>query len=77
MSGEVLPFQAVYAGKTSGSLPTSSAPNYNKAVEELKFHFESSVNDTYWSTMTTMQSYIINILAPYFESHHKKLNLPN
>ena len=77
MSGEVLPFQAVYAGKTSGSLPTSSAPNYNKAVEELKFCFESSGNDTYWSTMKTMQSYVINILAPYFESHRKKLNLPN
>ena len=77
MSGEVLPFQAVYAGKTSGSLPTSSAPNYKKAVEELKFCFESSGNDTYWSTMKTMQSYVINILAPYFESHRKKLNLPN
>ena len=77
MSGEVLPFQAVYAGKTSGSLPTRNALNYKKAVEELKFRFESSGNDTYWSTMITMQSYVINILAPYFESHRKKLNLPN
>jgi hypothetical protein len=77
MSGEVLPFQAIYAGKTSGSLPTKSAPDYKKAVEELKFRFESSGNDTYWSTMTTMQSYVTNILAPYFESHRNQLNLPN
>lgn len=77
MSGEVLPFQAIYAGKTSGSLPTSSALNYKKAVEELKFRFESSGNDTYWSTMITMQSYVTNILVPYFESHRKQLNLPN
>ena len=77
MSGEVLPFQVVYTGKTSGSLPTSDAPNYTKATKELKFHFEYSGNDTYWSTMATMQSYVTNILAPYFESHRKQLNLPN
>ena len=77
MSGEVLPFQAIYTGKTSNSLPTSSAPNYAKATEELKFRFESSGNDTYWSTIATMQSYVTNILAPYFESHRQRLNLPN
>ena len=77
MSGEVLPFQAVYAGKTKGSLPTSNAPNYSKATEKLKFRFESSGNDTYWSTITTMQSYVTNILAPYFESHLKQLDLSN
>jgi hypothetical protein len=77
MSGEVLPFQAVYAGKTKASLPTSSAPNYTKATEELKFHIESSGNDTYWSTMKTMKNYVINILVPYFESHIKQHDLPN
>ena len=77
MSGEVLPFQAVYIGKTLASLPTSSAPNYKRATEELKFQFESSGNDTYWSTIKTMQSSVTNILAPYFESHHQHLGLPN
>ena len=77
MSREVLPFQAVYAGKTKAPLPTSSAPKYAKATEELKFHFESSGNDTYWSTMVTMQSYVTKILAPYFQSHCKQSNLPN
>ena len=75
MSGEVLLFQAIYARKTSALLPTSSAPNYTKATTELKFHFENSGNDTYWSTIATMQSYVTNILTPYFESHHQKLNL--
>jgi hypothetical protein len=77
MSGEVLPFQAVYAGKTKGSLPTSVAPNYTKATKELKFRFESSGNNTYWSTMVTMQSYVTNILVPYFKSHCNQLDLPN
>lgn len=77
MSGEVLPFQAIYAGKTSQSLPASNAPNYTKATKELKFHFESSGNDTYWSTMATMQSYVANILAPYFKSQCEKPGLSN
>jgi hypothetical protein len=77
MSGEVLPFQVIYGGKSAASLPTSSAPNYTKATEELKFRFESSGTNTYWSTIETMQSYVTNILAPYFESHHQRLNLLN
>lgn len=77
MSGEVLPFQVVYAGMTHRSLPTSSAPDYTKATEELKFLFETSGNETYWSTMKTMQSYVTKILVPYFESHRQQLGLPN
>jgi len=57
MSGEVLPFQAIYSGKTPASLPTSNASNYTKATEELKFRFEHSNTNTYWSTIETMQSY--------------------
>jgi hypothetical protein len=77
MSGEVLPFQAIYAGKTALSLPSANATNYVKATQELKFHFESSGNDTYWSTIGTMKSYVANILAPYFESHRQQLGRPN
>ena len=76
MSGEVLPFQAIYTGKTAQSLPAKNAPSYTRATE-LKFQFESSGNDTYWSTLTTMKSYVTNILAPYFELHCQQLNLPN
>ena len=77
MSGEVLPFQAIYVGKTPASLPTSDAPNYIRATVELKFRFEHSGNRTYWSTIETMQSYVTNILVPYFESHRQHLGLPN
>jgi len=77
MSGEVLPFQAIYAGRSPLSLPSKDAPSYDKATQELNFHLEFSGNDTYWSTMTTMQSYVTNILALYFQSHCKRLKLPD
>ena len=77
MSGEVLPFQAIYSGKTSASLPSPTAPAYPKASKELKFHFEPSKGDNHWSTLATMKNYVTNILAPYFESHRKRLSLPN
>jgi hypothetical protein len=53
--------------------PLPMQPISAKATQELKFHFESSENDTYWSTIGTMKSYVANILAPYFESHHQQL----
>ena len=77
MSGEVLPFQAIYSGKTKASLPTSAAPGYSKATGDLKFRFEYSKGDNHWSTIETMKSYVTNILAPYFESQRKKWSLPN
>jgi len=77
LSGEVLPFQAIFAGKSKGSLPTPGAPGYSKATEVLGFRFESSKTDNHWSTINTMKSYVTNILAPYFESHRKQLDLPN
>jgi hypothetical protein len=77
LSGEVLPFQAIYAGKTSGSLPSPKTPSHSKATEELKFHFEFSKGDNYWSTIETMKSYVIKILASYFQSHRQQMNLPN
>jgi len=77
LSGEVLPFQAIFAGKTSGSLPSPKAAGYSKAIEELKFHFEVSRQNNHWSTIETMKNYVTNTLAPYFESHRQKLHLPN
>ena len=77
MSGEVLPFQAIYSGKSPASLPTSVAPNYLKATKDLKFQLEYSKGANRWSTIGTMKSYVTNILVPYFESHRKRLNLPN
>ena len=77
MSGEVLPFQAIYKGKTKASLPKPTALGYEKATQELKFLFEFSKTDNHWSTIRTMKNYVSETLAPYFESHRKKLKLPN
>jgi hypothetical protein len=77
LSGKVLPFQAIYAGKTSGSLPSPKSPGYSKATMELGFCFESSKGDNHWSTIDTMKRYVTNILVPYFESHRQQLKLPN
>ncbi|KAF9643806.1 hypothetical protein BDM02DRAFT_3065712, partial [Thelephora ganbajun] len=73
MSGDALPFQAIYAGTTSRSLPSPEAPDYQKATEVLKFHIESGGNN-HWSTLTTMQSYVQHILVPYFETHKQDHN---
>ena len=73
MSGEVLPFQAIYAGVTSRSLPSPSAPDYHKATQVLKFLIESR-GDNHWSTLSTMKSYVQHILVPYFEGHREDHN---
>ena len=73
MSGNVLQFQAIYAGQTARSLPTQGVPDYFKATEELKFCFESG-GTNHWSTLSTMQSYVQHILVPYFEGHKKDQN---
>jgi hypothetical protein len=73
MSGEALPFQAIYAGKTNRSLPSPDAPDYHKATETLGFHIESGGNN-HWSTMSTMKSYVQDILVPYFEGHRRAPN---
>jgi len=73
MSGEVLPFQVIYAGSTNRSLPTPDAPSYNKATKELGFRIESGGNN-HWSTLSTMTSYVQDILVPYFEDHKQYPN---
>ena len=57
MSGDVLPFQAIYAGSTSHSLPSPAASDYHKATTTLGFRFESG-GSNHWSTLSTMQSYV-------------------
>ena len=73
MSGDVLPFQAIYVGNTPRSLPSPAAPDYHKATHTLKFLFESG-GSNHWSTLSTMQSYAQHILVPYFEDHRKDQN---
>ncbi|QRV97854.1 hypothetical protein RhiJN_25873 [Ceratobasidium sp. AG-Ba] len=75
LSGDILPFQAIYEGKTARSLPATTARGYSKAIR-LGFLFSFSSTNTYWSTQTTMQHFVSQILAPYFHAQIKRNNLP-
>lgn len=75
-SGELLPFQAIFFGKTAESCPQHSARNYDRAVL-LGFKFEPSRSKTYWSTQATMVLLVTDIIAPYFDRQKKELGLPN
>ncbi|KAF9520600.1 hypothetical protein BS47DRAFT_1370406 [Hydnum rufescens UP504] len=73
-SGALLPFQAIYAGKSTKSLPNETHDGYKEA-QQLGFCFEFSQTDTYWSTLDTMKRYVVSILAPYFTSQKAALKL--
>ncbi|KZT31979.1 hypothetical protein SISSUDRAFT_965602, partial [Sistotremastrum suecicum HHB10207 ss-3] len=64
-SGDALPFQAIFAGKTTESQPSKKARSRTEA-DEHGFKFESG-GKTYWSTQESMRKYVIDILVPYFE----------
>lgn len=74
-SGVLLPFQAIYMGKSNRSCPERSAKDYD-AAQAAGFRFEYSDTATYWSTQKTMRLLVDNIIAPYFLEQKKKLGLP-
>jgi hypothetical protein len=74
-SGELLPFQAIYMGKSVRSCPEKSAKNYN-ATQAANFQYEYSNTGTYWSTQKTMQDLVDTIIEPYFSEQKAKLGLP-
>ncbi len=74
--GEFLPFQSIYAGKTTAVTPS----NFSKKYVESKntgFRWEYSETKTYWSTQRTMHLLVDNIIAPYFARMKSKLGLPD
>jgi hypothetical protein len=73
-SGVVLPMQAIFMGKTQQSCPSRNAASYAEALK-LGFRMLPSKTSTYWSTQTTMQDLVDNIIAPYFEKTKVALNL--
>lgn len=73
-SGMLLPFQAIFQGKTPASLPSRNAPCYHKAME-LGFIFGISSNDTYWANIEMMKTFVTLILVPYFDTHKQWLGL--
>ncbi|TFK81293.1 hypothetical protein K466DRAFT_558073 [Polyporus arcularius HHB13444] len=75
-SGEMLPFQAIYHGvDPKKSLPQPGTRGYDEAMR-LKFRLELSKTKTYWSTIGTMKTYVIFILAPYFDHWRTFHNRP-
>jgi hypothetical protein len=75
-SGVLLPFQAIYMGKSNQSCPDKSARNYD-AIQAANFCFEYSNTGTYWSTQQTMRELVDNIIASYFSKQKAKLGLPD
>jgi hypothetical protein len=74
--GSLLPFQAVFVGKTKASVPSATdSPNYDEAIN-AGFKFECSGTGTYWSNQQTMRAYVNDILAPYFERKKHEHGLP-
>jgi hypothetical protein len=73
--GKLLPFQAIYQGKSKMSCPSSKA-RYLTEAKAAGIQFEYSGTTTYWSNQQMMQSFVNKILAPYFDGEKKKLGLP-
>jgi hypothetical protein len=70
----LLPFQAIFDGKTGLSLPQPGSRGYAEA-KALGFKLEPSLNDSYWSTLLTMLKLVDDIIAPYFERKKAELGL--
>ncbi|KAG6863222.1 hypothetical protein C0993_012433, partial [Termitomyces sp. T159_Od127] len=69
-TGEFLPFQQVWSGKTSASLPKPTAPRMEEAVEQ-GMHFTVANSQTsprsHFSTLKTMKEWMSEILIPYIQ----------
>ncbi|KAJ6471333.1 hypothetical protein C8R45DRAFT_836409, partial [Mycena sanguinolenta] len=67
-AGDFLPVQAVWAGKTGGSLPTKNAKKMQEAVDR-GFIFSSAKSfkkkGSHFSTLTTMEHWVEGVLAPW------------
>ncbi|KDQ09850.1 hypothetical protein BOTBODRAFT_88941, partial [Botryobasidium botryosum FD-172 SS1] len=81
MAGDLLPFQAVYAGKTELSAPCQikdKSPQAEETWAYVKAHdlsFTESGNESYWATMKTLQA-MFHSIALYFEAQMVQLGLP-
>lgn len=60
LQGDLLPLQLVFQGKTPRSLPAATA-------ESIVSHVHLTYSDNHWSSQTTMQQYITEIVMPYTE----------
>jgi len=75
-SGDALPFQVIYCGKTARSLPMKTTPQF-KDAQDLGFKLCFSNTDTYWSTFELMCDYIRDILGPYWTRQKELVGAPD
>lgn len=66
LTGDFLPVQVIYQGKTRKCLPAVDFPP--------KWHVTATPN--HWSNESTMVSYIEKIMVPYVKQKREELNLP-
>jgi hypothetical protein len=75
LSGDVLPLQAIYSGKTVRSLPDSKAPGMDDARQHgLLLDF--SGNDHYWATQASMRNWVMCSVVPFFNDMRERHGLP-
>lgn len=65
MSGDLLPFAALWIGKTSASLPKNINEFYQLALSAG--HRFISAGEKHWSTVATMIQYVVEVVLPYRE----------
>ncbi|KAG1828743.1 hypothetical protein DFJ58DRAFT_719776 [Suillus subalutaceus] len=75
-SGDALPFQVIYCGKTARSLPSKTTPQF-KDAQDWAFQLCFSNTDTYWSTFQLMCDYVRNILVPYWTRQKELVGAPD
>jgi hypothetical protein len=75
-AGLLLPFQAIYVGKSNHSCPRPNPTNHHKDAIAAGFRFEFSGMDIYWSNQHTMRDFVDHMLAPYFERMKVELGQP-
>lgn len=74
-SGKLLPFQAIYQGKTERSCPSPKSPFYDE-VKSAGMRLDFSGTGTYWSNQQMMRHFVDGILAPYLDEEKKRLGRP-
>ncbi|KAJ9112071.1 hypothetical protein QFC22_006370 [Naganishia vaughanmartiniae] len=72
MDGSLLPFQAVFKGKTSVSLPSQAASN---VAEVMGMPFKCG-GDRHWATLETTKDWVNEIVVPYIQTVKVALQLP-
>lgn len=69
LSGEMLPFQIIYTGKTKRCLP--------KNAQKIKHNFLFGFNPSHWSNEEETLRLINSVQAPHIEEVKEKLGLPD